>query len=85
MVPLDIYGILLGNQYLYDQKEILYREHDKYHYFKEVNEYILHFHSFKNERSLGTTQQLKMVVNASQNLELMSMQFKEENNPKHEK
>ena len=34
---------------------------------------------------MGTTQQLKRVVNASQNLALMSMQFKEEKNPKHEK
>ena len=33
---------------------------------------------------MGTTQQLKRVVNASQNLALMSMQFKEEKNRKHE-
>ena len=33
---------------------------------------------------MGTTQQLKIVVNASQNLVLMSMQVKEEKNPKHE-
>ena len=33
---------------------------------------------------MGTTQQLKRVVNASQNLALMSMQVKEEKNPKHE-
>ena len=31
---------------------------------------------------MGTPQQLKMVVNASQNLALMSMQVKEENNLK---
>ena len=34
---------------------------------------------------MGTTQQLKRVVNASRNLTLMSMQCKEKNNPKHEK
>ena len=34
---------------------------------------------------MGTTQQLKMVVNASRNLALMSMQCKEKNNHKHEK
>ena len=45
----------------------------------------MHSHSFKNYISLGTTQQLKRVVNASQNLALMYMKFKEENNPKHEK
>ena len=53
--------------------------------FKEGLGYIVHSNSFKNEISLGTTQQLKRVVNASQNLALMSMQCKEENNPKHEK
>ena len=51
--------------------------------FKEGIEYIVHSHSFTNDRSLGTTQQPKRVVNASRNLALMSMQFKEENNPKH--
>ena len=34
---------------------------------------------------MGTTQQLKRVVNASRNLALMSMQCKEKRNPKHEK
>ena len=53
--------------------------------FKERFEYTVHLHSYKNDRSLGTTQQLKRVVNASQNLEFMSMQFKEEKNPKHKK
>ena len=53
--------------------------------FKEGIEYIVHSHSFKNDRSLGATQQLKRVVNASQNLALMSMSYKEKKNPKHEK
>ena len=53
--------------------------------FKEGIEYIVHSHSFKNDRSLGATQQLKMVINASRNLALMSMQFKKKKNPKHEK
>ena len=46
--------------------------------FKEGIEYIVHSHSFKNDTSLGTTQQLKMVVNASQNLALMFVQCKED-------
>ena len=45
----------------------------------------MHSHSFKNNKSLGNTQQLKRVVNASRNLALMSIQCKEEKNPKHEK
>ena len=84
MVPLDIYGTVSGIPYLHDRKEILYREHNQCHLFKEGIEYIVHSHSFKNDRSLGITQQLKRVVNAIQNLTLMPMQFKEENNPMHE-
>ena len=45
----------------------------------------MHSHSFKNDKSLSTTKQLKRVVNVSQNLAIMSMQCKEKNNPKHEK
>jgi hypothetical protein len=85
VVPLDICGIVLGSPYLYDQKTIFYREHNQYHLFKEGIEYIVHSHSFKNDKSLGTTQQLKRVVNASRNLALMSIQCKEEKNLKHEK
>ena len=80
MVPLDICGIVLGSSYLYDRKEIFYQEHNQYHLFKEGIEYIVHSHSYKNDKSIGTTQQLKRVVNASRNLALMSMQVKEENN-----
>ena len=95
MVPLDICGIVLGSPYVYDRKEIFYKEQNQYHLFKEEIKYIVHSHTFKNDislgttfkndRSLGTTQKLKRVVNASWNLALMSMQFKEENNHKHEK
>ena len=81
VVPLDICGIVLGSPYLYDRKEIFYQEHNQYHLFKEGIEYIVHSHSYKNDKSLGTTQQLKRVVNASQNLALMSMQVQEEKNP----
>ena len=84
VVPLDIFGIVSGSPYLYDRKVIFYREHNQYHLFKEGIEYIVHSHSFKNDKSLGTTQQLKRVVNACRNLALMSIQCKEENNPKHE-
>ena len=82
MVPLDICRIVLGSVYLYDRKAIFYREHNQYHFFKERIEYIVHSYSFKNDKSLGTTQQLKRVVNASQNLTLTSVQCKEKKNPK---
>ena len=84
MVPLDKCGIVFGIMYLFDQKEIFYREHNQYHLFKEGIEYRVHSRSFKNERSLGTTKQLKRVINASHSLTLRSLQFKEEKNRKHE-
>ena len=76
---------MLGSLYLYDRKAIFYRDHNQYHLFKEGTEYIVHSHSFKNDRSLGNTQKLKRVVNASWNLALMSMQCQEKKNPKHKK
>ena len=85
VLPLDIWGFVLGILYLYDRNEMFYREHDQYHLFKEYIEYIIQSHSFKNDKSLSTTQQLKSVVNVRQNLAIMSMQCKEKNNPKHEK
>ena len=85
MVLLDICGIVLGSPYLYDRKAIFYREHNQCYLFKEGIEYIVHSHTFKNDKSLGTTQQLKGVVNAIRSLTLMSMQCKEKKNPKNEK
>jgi hypothetical protein len=84
VVPLDICGIVLGSPYLYDRKAIFYREQNQYHLFKEGIEYIVHSHSIKSNRSFVTTGQLKMVVNASKNLTLVSVKSKEESNPKHE-
>ena len=46
---------------------------------------IVNSHTFKNDKSLGTTQQLKRAVNASRKLALMYIQCKEKKNPKHEK
>ena len=35
VVPLDIYGIVLGSPYLYDRKTIFYKEYNQYHLFKK--------------------------------------------------
>ena len=35
VVPLDICGMVLVSPYLYDRKVIFYREHNKYHLFKD--------------------------------------------------
>ena len=72
MVPLDIYGIVLGSPYLYDMKAIFYKEHNKYHLFKNGIEYIIKDHCMKNEGSIVNTRHLKLIVNASSKLTLMS-------------
>ena len=73
VVPLDICGIVLGSPYLYDRKAIFYREHNKYHLFKNGIEYIIRAHRMKNGGSIVNTGHLKMIVNASSKLTLMSV------------
>ena len=63
---------MLGSPYLYDRKSIFYREHNKYHLFKDGIEYIVKAHHMKNEGSIVNTGHLKMIVNASSRLTLMS-------------
>ena len=68
VVPLDICGIVLGSPYLYDRKAIFYREHNRYHLFKNGIEYFIRTHRMKNEGSIVNTGHLKMIVNASSKL-----------------
>jgi hypothetical protein len=65
VVPLNECGMVLGSPYLYDHKEIFYREHNQYHLIKEGNEYVVHAHHFKAYQSLQTMEQLSKVVYAS--------------------
>jgi hypothetical protein len=44
MVPLEIHRMVLGSPYLYDMKAIFYREHTKYHLFKDGIEFIMRAH-----------------------------------------
>jgi hypothetical protein len=39
--------MVLGIPYLYDRKEIFYREHNQYHLIKEGNEYVVHANNLK--------------------------------------
>jgi hypothetical protein len=59
VVPLNECGMVLGNPYLYDCKEIFYREQNQYHLTKEVNEYVVHAHHLKENQSLQTMEQLR--------------------------
>ena len=47
-------GMVLGSPYLYDRKEIFFREHNQYHLTKEGNEYVVHAHHLKANQSLQT-------------------------------
>ena len=49
---LNICGIVLGSPYLYDRKDIFYREENMYQLTKYVIEYIVHAHCMKNNVSL---------------------------------
>lgn len=71
VVPVDICGIVLGSPYLYDRKAIFYREHNKYHLFKNGIQYIIRAHHMKNGGSIVNIGHLKMIVNASNKLTLM--------------
>jgi hypothetical protein len=61
LVPLETCGMVLGNPYLYDHKEIFYREQNQYHLFKKCNEYVVHAHHIKANQSLLKMEKLKKV------------------------
>jgi hypothetical protein len=59
VVPLNECGMVLGSPYLYDHKEIFFKEHNQYHLIKEGNEYVVHMHHLKENQSLQTMEQLR--------------------------
>jgi outer membrane receptor for Fe3+-dicitrate len=65
VVPLDICGIVLGSPYLYDRKEIFYREDNKYQLTKDGKEYIVRAHQKKLNLSLINSGKMKRIVNVS--------------------
>jgi hypothetical protein len=65
VVPLNECGMVLGNPYLYDRKEIFYMDHNQYHLTKEGNEYVVHVHDIKTNQSLQTMEQLRKAAYAS--------------------
>jgi hypothetical protein len=74
VIPLDIYGIVLGSPYLYDRKAIFHCHENKYHLFKNGVEYIVRAHTKKMNLSLVNVGQMKRLVNASKNFVLLMMQ-----------
>ena len=77
VVLLDICGILLGNPYLYDRRDVLHRYENKYHFFKNGNEYIIRTHSKKFTLSLVNDRQVKRIVNDIQNFALLMFKHKD--------
>ena len=77
VVPLDIYGIVLGSPYLYDRKDMFYKEDNIYQLTKDGIEYIVHAHRMKTNISLVFANQMKRLINASKNFALMIVKAKD--------
>jgi hypothetical protein len=70
VVPLDVYGIVLGSPYLYDRTTIFFRKEKKYHLTKDGVEYIIRAHNIKEKSTLVSSFQVKRVINTNKNLVL---------------
>jgi hypothetical protein len=58
VVPLSECGMVLGSPYLYDHKEIFYREKNQYHLTKAGQENVVHAHHLKVNKYIQTMEQL---------------------------
>ena len=76
MVLLDICHIMLGGPYMYDRKDMFYREDNMYHLTKDCIKYIVHAHRRKTNLSLVYANQMKRLINASKNFVLMIVKGK---------
>ena len=76
VVPLDIFGLVLGSPYLYDRQAIFYRGENKYHLFKDKIEYIVRAHKIKTNMALANAGQMKRLVNSSKNFVFMIVKAK---------
>jgi hypothetical protein len=77
VIPLDIYGIVLGSPYLYYRRAIFHRHENTYHLFKNGVEYIVREHTKKFNFSLVNVRQMQILVNASKNFVLLMIKPKE--------
>ena len=62
---------------LYDRKDISFHEENKYYLFKDRFEYIVRVHYIKNNVSLVSVGQMKILLNASKCFFLMVIKPKE--------
>jgi hypothetical protein len=77
VIPLDIYGIVLGSPYLYDRRAIFHRHENKYHLFKNGVDYIVRAHTKKMNLSLVNAGQMKRLVNACNNFVFLMIKPKD--------
>ena len=65
VVSLRECGMVLGSPYLYDRKAIFYRKKNQYQFTKAGQDYVVHAHHVKENKTLQTMEQLKKAVQAS--------------------
>lgn len=78
VVKLDTCGMVLGSPYLYDRKEIFYREQNQYHLFQKGIEYIVHYHHTKGDKFVFIVEQLKQEAYANKYVVVQSKEPKQE-------
>jgi hypothetical protein len=64
VVSLSECGMVLGSPYLYDRKAIFDRTKNQYQLTKACQDYAVHAHHVKENKTLQTMEQLKKVVQA---------------------
>lgn len=66
VIPLDIYGIVLGTPYIYDRDALFYKKENKYKLIKHGIEYMVNAHQNKAKNIyLITARKAKRFINAS--------------------
>jgi hypothetical protein len=75
VVPLSECGMVLGNPYLYDHKAIFYRAKNQYHLTKAGQEYVVHAHHVKENKTLQTMEQLMKAAQARNTPMIVSNQI----------
>jgi hypothetical protein len=75
VVPLSECGMVLGSPYLYDRKSIFYKTKNQYHLTKAGQEYVVHAHHVKENKTLQTMEQLRKAAQESNTPIIVSNQI----------
>jgi hypothetical protein len=75
VVPLSECGMVLGSPYLYDRKAIFYMENNQYHLIKAGQEYVVHDHHVKANKTLQNMEQLRKATQARNSPIIVSNQI----------